>query len=208
MKHSVFMMALTLSCLVACNPPSQAQTTDQVSIQNKAASHAQVIDETKNLFQVSEGLFRSEQLTAQDLDLLKQHNIQTIVNLRYFNRGEDQQEFGQTDVVLINQPLKSWHVSPKDIAKVLHVIQTQQQQGGVLVHCYHGSDRTGLIIGMYRVVIEGWNVDKAKTEMMQGPYGFHTIWKNMPDLFNEKTIAQVKNELSQLQTVTLASATE
>lgn len=38
------------------------------------------------------------------------------------------------------------------IAEILRTICERQKEGTVLVHCYHGADRTGLVVAMYRVI--------------------------------------------------------
>lgn len=43
---------------------------------------------------------------------------------------------------------------------------------GTFIHCEHGQDRTGLIVGCYRVLKEGWQKEVAWAEMKQN--GFHT----------------------------------
>ena len=48
---------------------------------------------------------------------------------------------------------------------------TAHPSGGVFVHCQHGQDRTGLIIGVYRVRIEHWKKAAAYREMLS--HGFH-----------------------------------
>ena len=57
-----------------------------------------------------------------------------------------------------------------------------------LVHCYHGADRTGLIVASYRVIYQNWDLNEAKREMQQGPYGYHSVWKNIDNFFNDKKI--------------------
>jgi tyrosine-protein phosphatase SIW14 len=42
---------------------------------------------------------------------------------------------------------------------------------GTFIHCEHGQDRTGIIVGCYRVWKMGWSKDKAWAEMLQ--CGFH-----------------------------------
>lgn len=44
-------------------------------------------------------------------------------------------------------------------------------QPGTFIHCEHGQDRTGLVVGCYRVLKQGWTKDDAWAEMMQ--HGFH-----------------------------------
>lgn len=46
-------------------------------------------------------------------------------------------------------------------------------QPGSFIHCEHGQDRTGLVIGLYRVLIEKWPVAKARQEMLDN--GYHSI---------------------------------
>ncbi len=44
----------------------------------------------------------------------------------------------------------------------------------IYVHCKHGQDRTGVVIGLERVVNEGWAPQEAHDEMVQ--IGFHTFF--------------------------------
>ena len=124
--------------------------------------------------------------------------IQSVINLRFFDRNDDDhlKEYGLT---LLNHPLLSWSIKPKEIAEILYLIEKQQQNGAVLIHCYHGADRTGLIAGMYRIIYQGWSVEEAKAEMQHGPYGYHSIWKNIANLFTEEKVKQVKTHLEALR---------
>ena len=51
---------------------------------------------------------------------------------------------------------------------------------------------------MYRIIYQGWTVEQAKNEMRHGPYGFHSIWRNIEDLFSEENVRQVRTHLQQL----------
>ena len=121
-----------------------------------------------------------------------------MINLRFFDRNDDDhlKAYGLT---LLNRPLLSWSIKPKEIAEILYLIEKQQQNSAVLIHCYHGADRTGLIAGMYRIIYQGWTVEEAKAEMQHGPYGYHSIWKNIAKLFTEEKVKQVKTHLEALR---------
>ena len=179
--------------------PAEAKRVASIEAPRELHQWATPVAQSVNLYRVTPTLFRSEQLLAKDQALLPQNNIKTIINLRYFDRDEDQEELSNLGLNLVNQPLKSWHIKPKQIAAVLYDIEQAQKQGGVLVHCYHGADRTGLIIGMYRIVNQGWSIEEAKREMVEGPYGFHTIWRNIPKMYNQDTVNQVRLELARLR---------
>jgi protein tyrosine/serine phosphatase len=43
--------------------------------------------------------------------------------------------------------------------------------GPVFVHCAHGSDRTGCLVGIWRVVNDGWGYDEAYAEMRKYYFG-------------------------------------
>ena len=79
----------------------------------------------------------------------------------------------------------------------MQTIQTAKQHNQkVLVHCYHGSDRTGATIAMYRIIFENWSIEDAVKEMKQGGYGYHIIWKNIDHLFTPENVKWIQQQLS------------
>ncbi|KPN72706.1 protein tyrosine phosphatase [Neisseria sp. 83E34] len=163
------------------------------------ARWAVLVKQDANLYKVDSRLYRSEQLVHDDIAQIERLGIQSIVNLRFFDRNDDRQLLGGRGFNLINSPLLTWQIKPKDIAKTLYLIEASQQSGPVLVHCYHGADCTGLIVGMYRIIYQGWPVEAAKQEMQQGPYGYHSIWKNIDKLFTQEKVDEVKVHLNTLR---------
>jgi protein tyrosine phosphatase len=73
---------------------------------------------------------------------------------------------------------KTWHPEDEDVVKFLRIV-TKPSLQPVLVHCQHGSDRTGTMIAVYRVIIDGWSKDNAVREMTDGGFGFHPMWQNL-----------------------------
>lgn len=55
----------------------------------------------------------------------------------------------------------------------------------VFIHCHHGQDRTGLIIGLYRVEVQGWTPSKAYQEMLD--VGFHPSISTLDNYFKHRT---------------------
>lgn len=196
-------LLMAASLITACSSTNQQQSSahQQISpIEQTAeqAKWAKVIDTKNNFYQVDNKLYRAAQLSPADYPLLQQQGIKSIINLRFFDRNDDKIAFANRDIQLINTPLLTWAITPKQMAQVLHQIRQSQQQGAVLVHCYHGADRTGLTIAMYRVVFENWSLQQAKQEMIQGPYGFHSIWRNIENFFTEQNVAEIKKYLAEL----------
>ncbi len=168
------------------------------------AMWAKVIDSKVNFHQVTPQLYRSEQLLASDLPLLKANGIDTIINLRYFDRDEDSERLANQGLTLKNYPLLTWAIKPEQLAQVLVAIDNERAQGKtILVHCYHGADRTGVVIAMYRIIKQGWTIEQAKAEMMQGGYGYHSIWKNIEQLLTQKKVDEVKLAYQRLKKASL-----
>lgn len=180
--------------------PLSAFAADPASVPSEKRSRwATPVKQDANLYRIDDKLYRSEQPVADDGDTIEKLGIKSVINLRYFDRNDNDTHLKNRGLTLLNRPLRSWRIKPEDIVQTLYLIEKQQQQGAVLIHCYHGADRTGLISGMYRIIYQGWTVADAKEEMLHGPYGYHSIWKNIANLFTKKTVKQVRQHLAELR---------
>lgn len=144
-----------------------------------------------NLFRVSEGLYRSAQPTAEGMRHLKQLGVVTIVNLRSFHSDRD--EIGDTGLAYEHIYMKAWHPERKEAVRFLQIV-TDPKRAPVLVHCQHGADRTGTMVAIYRVAVQGWTKEEAIREMTEGGYGFHRVWTNLPDWIRNLDIDAVAEE--------------
>jgi protein tyrosine/serine phosphatase len=68
-------------------------------------------------------------------------------------------------------------------------------RGPVLVHCHHGADRTGLICALWRVLYQGWSRQSAIDELIEGGYGFHPIWFNIPRYLREVNLTDLRDRI-------------
>lgn len=193
-------MRRLLLCLLASGLPiaCSSASPDNGSKAVQSERWATPVKHDANLYRIDDKLYRSEQPVAEDGEAIVKLGIQSVINLRFFDRNDDD-HLNAYGLTLLNRPLLSWSIKPKEIAEILYLIEKQQQNGAVLIHCYHGADRTGLIAGMYRIIYQGWPVEEAKAEMQHGPYGYHSIWKNIAKLFTEEKVKQVKTHLEALR---------
>jgi protein-tyrosine phosphatase len=78
-----------------------------------------------------------------------------------------------------NIPLSSGKLDFDDqdqkIAQALDLISDPANQP-VFVHCYHGEDRTGAVVALYRIVFQGCTVDQAHQEMMKDGHSPFLFW--------------------------------
>ncbi|MBI5806626.1 tyrosine-protein phosphatase [candidate division TA06 bacterium] len=144
-----------------------------------------------NLFQVSNDLYRSAQPDSQGMKNLKQLGIKTVVNLRSFHT--DQDELGNTGPAGEHIYMVAWHPEKEEAVRFLKIV-SDSARTPVLVHCQHGSDRTGTMCAIYRVTVQGWSKEEAIREMTGGGFGFHQMFVNLPKWINDLDIEQVRKE--------------
>lgn len=144
-----------------------------------------------NLFKVSDSLYRSAQPTAEGMRNLKELGIVTVVNLRSFHSDRD--EIDNTGLAYEHIYMKAWHPERKEVVRFLQIV-TDPKRAPVLVHCQHGSDRTGTMAALYRVAVQGWSKEDAIREMTKGGFGFNEIWVNLPDWINDLDVDSIRRE--------------
>lgn len=135
---------------------------------------------------VSQSLWRSGRPTLENYKLFAQQGIKIIINLEddslaIRNDAELARRFGMRFYSFPMNPLLP--PNDQDMNQVLNLLKFPA--GKTLVHCKYGKDRTGLIIGLSRVFIEGWKPPLAYQEMLQK--GFHTQFFNLDNYYKKKT---------------------
>jgi len=144
--------------------PAQAAATATA----RPADWAQPVEVQYNLFQMSPTLYRSALPDGGAVPLLKNLKVATVIN---FLPEADSNWLSGPGINQVQLPYRTNHVDDADVLKTLRAIQAAEASGPVLMHCKHGSDRTGLMAAMYRVVVQGWSKEDALSEMTQGGFG-------------------------------------
>lgn len=143
-----------------------------------------------NLFQVTPTLFRSAQLGKDDVAELKALGIKNVVGLRAFHSDDDW--LRKSGIKASRIKIYTWAVDDDNIVAALKAIRTAEKEGPVLLHCWHGADRTGLVSAMYRLLYQGWSKEQALDELQNGGYGYHAVWKNIPVYLREVDVEKIR----------------
>lgn len=134
-----------------------------------------------NFHYVDDGIYRSGLLDNTNLDDLKLYNIRSIITMKT-NPIEVKVERDyaiKNGIAFVNIPIFMLEYSryQKDnFWQVNELMHTMPKP--LLVHCTHGSDRTGVAIAMYRLLDQKW--DYTPTIIELNNYGFSwlfTSWK-------------------------------
>jgi len=150
-----------------------AQAEDTPS--TRSPEWAQPVGDQFNLHQMTPTLYRSALPDSSAVPVLEKLKIGTVIN---FLPESDASWLKSTDIKQVQLTYRTNHVDDTDVLAALRAIQQAQANGPVLMHCKHGSDRTGLMAAMYRVVVQGWSKEDALNEMTLGGFGTSNGFKD------------------------------
>ncbi|WP_166222222.1 dual specificity protein phosphatase family protein [Pseudomonas atagonensis] len=193
--------ALCLSLVVLLHLiPAQADA----AITARPSEWAQPVEVQYNLFQMSPTLYRSALPDDGAVPLLKNLKVATVIN---FLPEADSNWLSEPGIHQVQLPYRTNHVDDSDVLKTLRAIQAAEAEGRVLMHCKHGSDRTGLMAAMYRVVVQGWSKEDALSEMTQGGFGDSTHFKDGIRYMMQADVDKLRTALANGDCSTSAFAT-
>lgn len=136
---------------------------------------------------VTDTIYRGGRPNEQGLKTLVNMKFKTIVNIEN-NAFAIQKEVRKAQALGLESIVKSmdWATPPTDklVNEVLEALDDAKNHP-VFLHCKHGEDRTGMIIGLYRVFYQKWTPKQAYQEMLDND--FHPEYKALDDYFREKT---------------------
>ena len=144
-----------------------------------------------NLHRVTDNLYRCAQPTPEGMRAAEKLGIKTVISLRAFHSDKD--EVKSTNLKTERIYFNTWHAEEEDVLRFLKLV-TNTNAGPILVHCQHGADRTGTMIAIYRMAVQGWKKEDAIKEMTEGGFGYHTLWTNLIKYLNEIDVDALKKK--------------
>jgi protein tyrosine phosphatase (PTP) superfamily phosphohydrolase (DUF442 family) len=157
-------------------------------------TRAEAVDsrEVGNWYRVSERLYRSAQPSPAGFGEIEARGIKSVLNLRA--RHDDAVAADGRQLTLLTVPMYAFHLNEEKVVRALSFIQTAP--GPILVHCQHGSDRTGTIVALYRILYQGWSRQAAIAEMTEGGFGFHPIFSNLVEYLQTVDINRLRSQIA------------
>jgi len=151
-----------------------------------------ISENLENWYKVDELVYRSEQPNDMGMAEIERFGIRRVLNLREFHNDED--EVKGTGLKTFHLPINAAKIADADVIEALKIITSSDQP--ILVHCWHGSDRTGTIVAMYRIVVQGWSRQAALDELVNGGYGYHSIYANIKTYINNVDIEHIRKAIA------------
>jgi tyrosine-protein phosphatase SIW14 len=129
----------------------------------------------KNYRAVNSWLYRGAQPNLAQFQMLREAGFKSVICLRWNSRAVN---FERSVVPplgfnLYCIPLSYWVLpTRKEIDRFFSIVDNSENRP-IYIHCLHGSDRTGMLVAMYRIARENWSADEAYEEMKN--CGFHRL---------------------------------
>jgi tyrosine-protein phosphatase SIW14 len=123
----------------------------------------------ENFHQVDAKVWRSAQPDRADFAELEKRGITEVLSLREWHG--DSAVAGGMEFQLHRVRINPGNIREKELLRAVKILR--DARGPVLVHCWHGSDRTGTVMALYRMAVGGWSREKAIAELTMPRYGHH-----------------------------------
>ena len=159
----------------------------------------------KNFHKVNDEIYRSGQPDEDEMYSMSTFEcIKSVLNLREHHSDKDMigkrkakiyKMTDNNDVVLDREvnilkiklyeiPLEAGKITEADLVTILRTVKNAPKP--ILIHCRHGSDRTGAVVAACRIVFENWSVERAVAELEDPKFGHHAaLYKNIPQLIRK-----------------------
>lgn len=148
-------------------------------------------DKLQNFYKLDDKVYRSEQPERKGFSYLHSFGIRNVLNLRDHHKDDDKAK--GTGLNLYRVEMNAGKITVDEAVAALRIIR--QSEGPIVIHCWHGSDRTGTVSALYRIIFQDWSKEEAIDELMNGGYGYHAMYKNIPEFIRGADIESIKRRV-------------
>ena len=123
--------------------------------------------------EVTPDIYRGARPETVGMEQLKTFGIKTDLNIDNDSASiaEEKADAARLGINFISKPMSGFWAPTDQEVNAIEAILNDPANYPIYVHCLHGQDRTGLIVGLYRIRTEQWAPSDAYAEMLK--IGFH-----------------------------------
>ena len=175
---------IAILCIVLWAP---AILADEQQARPETWAKPATSEHLKNFYQLDDKVYRSAQPDKKGFQELERLGIRNVLSFRDHHSDDDARG---TRLKLFRIKMEAGEIRDDQVIEALRIIRNAK--GPVLIHCWHGSDRTGLVSAMYRIVFQDWSKDDAIDELTKGGYGYHSVYKNIPEYIKKADVEKMR----------------
>jgi protein tyrosine phosphatase (PTP) superfamily phosphohydrolase (DUF442 family) len=124
-----------------------------------------------NLWRVEPDLYRSARPESAGFQELEKLGVKAVLDVE---SPADEGAAKGTKLKLYHVPMNAFGLRDESVLEAMRILSDPANRP-LVIHCQHGADRTGAMMALYRVVVQGWTKQDAIREMNAGGY-HHSSW--------------------------------
>jgi len=202
-KVRISLIAISLALVLGTVSLARSGRGDEKAATSSKTNEAAV--GVENFGKVTEFYYRGAQPKGVEYNQLATIGVKTIVDLRDDPKDYAKTSAEQAGLKYINMPMSDKDYPSPDAAAKFLTLVNDKENWPVYVHCAGGRHRTGAMTAVFRMTIQGWDINRAYEEMKD--YDFYTRWGHKAmkkyvfdyyrDLNNKQTESQVADSINQ-----------
>jgi tyrosine-protein phosphatase SIW14 len=164
--HQSFSLLVALTLVSATTFASYTHSSQERETASRASARVSI----DNFGQVNDRIYRGSQPKDDQYQDLAKFGIRTVVDLRAEANTESKPSAERAGLRYIHLPLGDKTYPPTEAAARFLEIVNDKANWPVYVHCAGGRHRTGAMLAVYRMKVDGWTVEQAYAEMKRFGY--------------------------------------
>lgn len=132
------------------------------------------IEDLPNFHSVHSFLYRGGEPTKKGMEQLQEKGVKTVIDLRAKSARTDAEEAIAHEMGMryINLPMSAKAPTEAQLTTYMKAVdEAKANNAPVFLHCAHGSDRTGCLVGIWRVSRDDYSYNDAYKEMRKYWFG-------------------------------------
>jgi protein tyrosine/serine phosphatase len=170
----LFALAPAVLSLSLAAPAAPIRIDEQSDEKSAATARIKI----GNFGKVNDRFYRGSLPKQSDYAALVALGVKTIISLRHRPDERVMQSAERAGMRYINLPMNVRGYPPADLGPRFLALVNDPENWPVYVYCHGGRHRTGVMTAIYRMAVEGWDVQSAYAEMRK--YGFYKRWGHGP----------------------------
>ena len=173
-KLTAFFLVLSLTSIIAAFAKNDSIAGRAAGARRSVESGAVPAQPLPNFHEVHPFLYRGGEPNFAGVEKLKLIGIKTVIDLRAptVKSKAEKAHVEALGLKYICLPMSDKAPTASQVATFIDTTRTARKSSEpVFVHCAHGSDRTGCMVGIWRVTEDGYTYSQAYKEMRQYYFG-------------------------------------
>lgn len=155
--------AAAVNAAASTNAASASRSLKEIWPASEGPSHRLKANGVPNFGKLNDNIWRSGQPSREGYARLAKEGLKTVVNLR--EEFPQDKELVPDGVRYVYIPIKDERAPTDEQAKQFMEVASDPANWPLLVHCHGGEGRAGVMSGLVRSSLDGWDHNKVMKEV-------------------------------------------